>query len=110
MIDIKETFLKLTNHTYPHGKEHLLLNLLPQNLDMDEFGNLFIKIGESDVMFTSHLDTATSAFTEVNHLIENNIIKTDGTSILGADDKAGVSCMLYMIDRKIPGLYYFFLG
>lgn len=109
-MDIRETFLKLTNHTYPHGKEHGLFDLLPQNLEMDEFGNLFIKIGESDTMFTSHLDTATSANTPVNHVIEGNIIKTDGKSILGADDKAGVTIMLYMIEKNVPGLYYFFLG
>jgi hypothetical protein len=77
---------------------------------MDEYGNLFIKIGDSDVMFTSHLDTATSALTPVNHVIDDNIIKTDGKSILGADDKAGVTVMLYMIEKNVPGLYYFFLG
>lgn len=109
-MDIKETFLNLTRHTYPHGQEHGLFDLLPQNLEMDEFGNLFIKIGESDTMFTSHLDTATSANTPVNHVFEGNLIKTDGKSILGADDKAGVTVMMYMIEKGIPGLYYFFLG
>lgn len=110
IMDIKETFLKLTRHTYPHGQEHGLFDLLPQNLEMDEFGNLYIKIGESDTMFTSHLDTATSANTPVNHVFEGNLIKTDGKSILGADDKAGVTIMLNMIEKNIPGLYYFFLG
>lgn len=109
-MDIKETFLKLTRHTYPHGQEHGLFDLLPQNLEMDEFGNLYIKIGESDTMFTSHLDTATSSNTPVTHVFEDNLIKTDGTSILGADDKAGVTIMLNMIENQIPGLYYFFLG
>ncbi len=109
-MDIKQKFLELTSRTYPHGTEHFLFDKIPQDLEMDDFGNLFVKIGESDVMFTSHLDTATSAITEVNHVIEGNIIKTDGKSILGADDKAGVTIMLYMIENKIPGLYYFFLG
>jgi len=109
-MNIKDTFLKLTSRTYPHGTETELFHLLPENLENDAHGNLFIKIGESDVMFTSHLDTATSANTLVNHKIENNIIKTDGTTILGADDKAGVTIMLHMIENNIPGLYYFFLG
>jgi hypothetical protein len=109
-MNIKETFLKLTRHTYPHGQEHGLFDILPQNLEMDEFGNLYLKIGESDTMFTSHLDTATSANTPVTHVFEENIIKTDGKSILGADDKAGVTIMLNMIEKNIPGLYYFFLG
>ena len=109
-MNIKETFLKLTNRTYPHSTEHQLFDLLPQDLEIDEFGNLFTKIGESDVMFTSHLDTATGVNTKVNHVFDGKIIKTDGKSILGADDKAGVTIMLYMIENKIPGLYYFFLG
>jgi hypothetical protein len=109
-MNIKEKFISLTKRTYPHGTEQDLFPLLCEGLNEDEHGNLFIQIGESDVMFTSHLDTATSALSEVNHVFEDNIIKTDGKSILGADDKAGVTVMLYMIENKVPGLYYFFLG
>ena len=109
-MNIKEKFLSLTDRTYPHGTERDLFHLLSNDLLEDEFGNLVIKIGESDVMFTSHLDTATQANTKVNHIFEDVYIKTDGKSILGADDKAGVTIMLNMIENKIPGLYYFFLG
>lgn len=112
-MDIKQMFLNLTSKTYPHGHEGELFPLLfteIEGLKSDEFGNLFVKIGESDVMFTSHLDTATSAKTDVNHVFEGDIIKTDGKSILGADDKAGVTVMMYMIKNRVPGLYYFFLG
>jgi putative aminopeptidase FrvX len=92
-MNIKEKFLELTSRTYPHGTEkevYPLLGLEEGSFTKDEFGNLSVKIGESDVMFTSHLDTATSALTKVNHVFDKNIIKTDGKSILGADDKAGV--------------------
>jgi hypothetical protein len=112
-MNIKEKFLELTSRTYPHGTEQELFPILfntVDGLETDEFGNLFIKIGDSDVMFTSHLDTATSANTTVNHVFDDKIIKTDGKSILGADDKAGVTIMLYMIKNQVPGLYYFFLG
>ncbi len=109
-MNIKEKFLALTDRTYPHGTEQELFHLLDSSLKEDQFGNLFIKIGDSDAMFTSHLDTATKALTKVNHVFDGDIIKTDGNSILGADDKAGVTIMLYMIEKKIPGLYYFFLG
>jgi hypothetical protein len=112
-MDIKQKFLELTNRTYPHGTETEIFPILFSTVDglqEDEFGNLFVKIGDSDVMFTSHLDTATSANTKVNHIFDGDIIKTDGKSILGADDKAGVTIMLYMIQNNIPGLYYFFLG
>ena len=109
-MNIKELFLSLTSRTYPHGTESDIFPLLGEGLQVDDFGNLFIKIGESDVMFTAHLDTATSALSQVNHVFEGNIIKTDGKSILGADDKAGVAIMLNMIENRIPGLYFFFLG
>jgi hypothetical protein len=109
-MNITEKFIQLTSRTYPHGTESEVFPLLDKNLQSDDFGNLFIKIGESDVMFTAHLDTATSTLTDIKHVFDGNIIKTDGTSILGADDKAGVTIMLNMIENKIPGLYYFFLG
>ena len=46
----------------------------------------------------------------VNHKFDKNYITTDGTTILGADDKAGMVVVLYMIEKKVPGLYYFFIG
>jgi len=110
MIDIKEKFLELTKRTYPHETEHELFHLLPDYLLTDEFGNKYTQIGDTTTMFTCHLDTATAANTPVNHVIEGDMIKTDGTSILGADDKAGCVIMLYMIEQSVPGLYYFFLG
>lgn len=110
-MNIKDTFLKLTSETYPHGTEKEILHLLPSNLKTDQFGNLYIEIGNyPSTMFTSHLDTASYEKKKVNHIIQGDIVSTDGTSILGADDKAGVTIMLYMIQENIPGLYYFFLG
>ena len=110
-MKIKETFLSLTTKTYPHGTESDLFHLLPQDLEIDDFGNLYKQIGDKpSTMFACHLDTATSARTNVNHVFEGDIIKTDGTSILGADDKAGVTILMYMMENNIPGLYYFFLG
>ena len=110
-MNIKQTFLNLTKETYPHGTESELFHLLPNNLETDEFGNLFLQIGNNPTtMFTSHLDTASHDKKKINHIFEGNIIKTDGTSILGADDKAGVTIMLYLIENGVPGLYYFFLG
>lgn len=110
-MNIKETFLSLTTRTYPYGTETELFPLLPQDLEIDEFGNLYKQIGEKpSTMFACHLDTATSALTQVKHVFDGDIIRTDGTSILGADDKAGVTILMYLMKQNIPGLYYFFLG
>lgn len=125
-LNIKETFLKLTDHLYPHGSKGTdkdrvkdfekravkLYDVLPPDLEKDEYGNLYKMVGDGSttVMFTSHLDTATQADGPVNHVIEDGFIKTDGKTILGADDKSGVVIMMYMMEKKVPGLYYFFLG
>lgn len=110
-MKIKETFLRLTSRTYPHGTESEIFRFLPKNLKTDSFGNRFIKIGKNPTsLFASHLDTATQQLTNVNHVINNGICTTDGNSILGADDKAGVTIMLNMIEHNVPGIYYFFLG
>ncbi len=101
-------------------------------------GNLIGVIGENpEVMFTSHLDTYRDKKKDpevvtVQHLhngepvdIDNiggssminfdllptgGILSTDGKSLLGADDKAGVTVMLYMMYRSVPGIYAFFIG
>lgn len=108
---IVKKFLSLTKLTYPHGTERGLINQLPNGYKEDGFGNYYIQIGEKpSTMFTCHLDTADRKQTKVNHIFEGNIVKTDGTSILGADDKAGMTVILYMISKKTPGLYFFFIG
>lgn len=113
---IKSTFLKLTSKTYPYGTEDVLVEDMTRqgifpNLEKDKWGNYFISIGESRTMFTSHLDTACSLQVDVNQIIsKQQIVVTDGKSILGADDKAGVTILLWLIKNNIPGLYYFFIG
>jgi hypothetical protein len=112
--DVRSTFLSLVTKTYPMGHEEEVLQFLPK-LETDIHGNYYKIIpGDKQTMFTSHLDTAdwkqlpTKLMTK---MIDNEeYIFTDGTSILGADDKAGVTIMLYMMSHNIPGLYYFFLG
>ena len=109
-MNVKQKFLELTSRTYPHGTEEEIFHLLPEFLETDEFGNKFIQIGETSTMFTCHLDTADKEVNPVKHIIDGDIIKTNGETILGADDKAGVCVLLYMIENKVPGVYYFFLG
>ena len=112
--DIHYTFCTLTQMTYPYGTESEVLKWIKYPLKQDEYNNYFIKIGESNTMFTSHFDSATNKQQTVNLMQYeengNTFITTDGNTILGADDKAGVTVMLYMIENNIPGLYYFFIG
>jgi len=112
--DIKSTFISLVTETYPYGHEEEVLKYLPSFLKKDKHGNYYHLIGKSDTAFTCHLDTA-SRTKDVVNLREfekdgQTFIKTDGTSILGADDKAGVTVLLYMIHNNVPGVYWFFIG
>ena len=110
-MNIKQKFLQLTSKTYPHGTESELINHLPVGYKKDDYDNFYIKIGDKpSTMFTCHLDTADRNQSKVKHILDDNIIKTDGSTILGADDKAGMAVLLYMIENKVPGLYYFFIG
>ena len=113
--DVRKTFLSLVTMTYPHGHEDEVLEFLPE-LKKDVVGNYYFMIGgdKPETMFTSHLDTAdrnqmvTSLFSAKEG--EDEIIVTDGQTVLGADDKSGVTVMLYMMAHGVPGLYYFFIG
>jgi len=116
-MKLLETFLKLTEYTYGFGEEHELLPLLPTGLTKDQFGNYFLEIGEnSETMFCAHLDTVGHSKEKVEHkyfknkINGNTFIGTDGSTILGADDKSGVVILMNLIEKQIPGLYYFFLG
>ena len=108
---ITKKFLQLTRFTYPHGTELGLLKNLPSGYQEDGLGNYYLVIGDKPTtMFTCHLDTADKTQKKVNHVFNGNMIGTDGTSILGADDKAGMTVISYMISKGVPGLYYFFIG
>ena len=111
---VYDTFLRLTSTTCPFGFEDDFMSsmkhLFPDGIKKDNYGNYFHQIGQSRTIFASHIDTVSKDFIPVNHVIEGNIIKTDGKTTLGADDKAGVTVMLWMIQNNVPGLYYFFIG
>jgi len=113
-LNVRDTFISLVTETYPHGFEDEVVEYLPQDLEIDDFGNYYKVIGNSETVFTSHLDTALREKSDINlysfFVKEQEFIKTDETTILGADDKAGVTIMLYMMANNVPGLYYFFLG
>jgi len=113
--DVRSTFISLVTKTYPHGHEEEVMQFMPK-LDKDSVGNYYKIIGENPTtMFTSHLDTADrkQGITKLFSMKDENgdeIIYTDGSTILGADDKSGVAVMLYMMANNVPGLYYFFMG
>lgn len=63
-------------------------------------GNLIITLKGtkevSPIYFSCHMDTVTPG-KNIQPMIEEGIIKSDGTTILGADDKAGIAVMIEMV-------------
>jgi hypothetical protein len=113
-MDIKAKFLELTKKTYPIGTEKQVYNLLNEDFIKDKYDNLYWIIGKSDTLFCAHLDTVDSGAPgknlDITHVFDGDIVKTDGKTILGADDKAGVVIMMYMIEKRVPGFYLFTVG
>lgn len=121
MTDVKDfvfdTFLRLTSRTCPHGFEDNLVkdvmsNILPDDIQKDQHGNYYYEVGfGSRTIFASHIDTVSKEYVNVTHILsDDGMINTDGKTTLGADDKAGMTVMLWMIQNNVPGLYYFFIG
>ncbi len=54
------------------------------------------KEGVTSIYFTSHMDTVVPGH-NVKPKVEDGYVVTDGTTILGADDKAGIAAMLEAI-------------
>ena len=58
------------------------------------------------ILFSSHMDTVQQPGEQVNPVIEDGVIKSDGTTILGSDDKAGITvfieAMRVLQEQNIP--------
>lgn len=85
----------------------------PLGVERDEIGNIWKRIGDSDVLWSSHTDT-------VHHIEGMQTLKitdhrvsladSSNSNCLGADCTTGVFIMTEMIKAKKPGLYVFHRG
>jgi len=106
----------------PHGTEHTLYPILEKNIarpiTFDDFKNVHYIVGDSQIIFSCHLDTVHRNHGEVKLVAEENLIygymknRDDEyePNVLGADDKLGAWIMINMINAGIPGHYIFHLG
>jgi tripeptide aminopeptidase len=100
-----KTFLELVQIDSPSGHEEKMAKEISERLkklgfkvEQDKFGNVIGKLaGEGEtLMLNAHLDTVEPG-RGVKPIIEGDIIKTDQTTVLGGDPKAGVSAILEAI-------------
>ncbi len=111
-----KTFLSLVKIDSPSGHEIRMakevtkrLRTLGFKVSSDTFGNVIGKLsgkGES-IMLNAHLDTVEPG-RGIKPIIKGDIIKSDGTTILGGDPKAGIAAILEaltsIIEDKIDHL------
>ncbi|MCJ7554643.1 MAG: M20/M25/M40 family metallo-hydrolase, partial [Ignavibacteriaceae bacterium] len=98
LADFIKSFLSEYNYsiTEDDSKEHSNSNT----------GNLICKVGSGgDFLLSSHMDTARPT-ENVKPIIEKDKIVSSGDTVLGVDNRAGVSALLYTLERiareKIP--------
>lgn len=81
--------------------------------ELDSYGNLIAKFpaknssSKESLFFCCHADTVKPGV-GIKPIVESNIIKSDGTTILGGDDKAGIAEVLEMlkIAKKHPPIEF----
>ncbi|MCX6031401.1 MAG: M20/M25/M40 family metallo-hydrolase [Chloroflexi bacterium] len=100
-----QTFLDLVAIDSPSGHEAAISQDLARRLaalggavESDEHGNLIARWpGQGGwLMLSAHMDTA-GADTGIKPQIRDGVIYSDGTTILGGDDKSGVAAILEVI-------------
>jgi len=116
MINLNEkrlikTFIDLVKIPSPSWQENKIvfylesrlkeLGLKAQKVKCNNSFNLFARIPgtlskNESYLFSAHMDTVKPG-SKINPIISSNKIKTDGKSILGADNKAAIAMILEMI-------------
>ncbi|MFC1726010.1 M20/M25/M40 family metallo-hydrolase, partial [candidate division KSB1 bacterium] len=69
------------------------------------YGNIFAKFKGSDpnrptIILSAHMDTVVPG-TDIKPVIEGDTIKSDGSTVLGSDDKSGIAIIIEVIKNII---------
>jgi tripeptide aminopeptidase len=109
-----QTFLDLVRIDSPSGEEAAIARELEQRfrdlglaVERDEMNNVVAKLpGQGDpLMFAAHMDTVTPG-RGVKPVVKDGVVYSDGTTILGADDKSGIAVILEVLqtvlERQLP--------
>jgi tripeptide aminopeptidase len=99
------TFLALVRIDSPSGHETAIgaelakrLRAVDMQVSVDEIGNVLGRWeGATDALLLSaHMDTVAPGI-GIRPVVENGVIHTDGTTILGGDDKSGIAIILEVL-------------
>jgi hypothetical protein len=103
----------------PHGGtgvtklcDYIMQRVSDKDPFVDYIGNIHVDNRSHTrhfTLFTSHVDTV-HRNDGVNYFTINGGLMKAQDDILGADDAAGISILLHMLDHNVPGYYIFFQG
>jgi tripeptide aminopeptidase len=109
-----ETFLALVHIDSPSGEEAAIAQELSTRLrqlglavELDPLHNLVARLpGQgSPCLLAAHMDTVMPG-RGIKPMVKDGVVHSDGTTILGADDKAGIAVMLEvlqnLVEQKLP--------
>ncbi len=103
---VKEIFFDLIKIYSPSGKEDRVANYIIKFLknigvkaQKDNYGNVIAKVkGEGKpIALVAHMDTVEPS-KNIKPIFNKDLIKSDGSTILGADDKAGITEILIAVE------------
>ena len=107
MNNIVEQFLTLVKINSPSGEEDKMASYLKLwltkhsfNFKQDKLGSILATkegVGES-LLFSAHMDTVEPG-RNIGPIVSNEVIKSDGSTILGADNKAALAALLVAIEK-----------
>ena len=106
-MNITDLFIQLVQIDSPTGQEKPMADFLMSYLrergyeaHNDAIGNVFVAIdGVGEPLFiNAHMDTV-SPGTGIKPTVSDGIIRSDGTTILGADDKVAIAAILATLER-----------
>lgn len=90
-------------------REFIKRFIVPLGVEEDAIGNLYKRIGDAPIVWSSHTDTVHTQGGKQSLAFSNGIVTQadPNSNCLGADCTAGVWLMVQMIRAKRPGLYIF---
>ncbi len=123
---VAKTFCELAAIPSPSGRESEVVRYIQnylKKLGYDSYidnagkfnnsntGNLIAKIGKGSpkLCFVAHMDTVEDGKSKVRPVVRRGVIKSDGNTILGADDKSSVASLLEAIkdlskEKNLPAV------
>lgn len=118
-----ETFIDLVKIDSESGEEKEIIEYLEKvmidfgfNTEIDKTGNLICSNDPNPkLLLAAHTDTVKPG-KNIQPIIKGNVIKTDGTTILGGDDKANIAIILEILSAlkesnvKVPLEIVFTVG